>query len=85
MMRRMSESGWRRTWVLVAHTPRPLKTWKKEREKTRRVRWADCEDEKGKEEEDQERSGEREKEAKGESETGQQKTTSEKPPGFEKG
>ena len=47
---------------------------------TRRVRWADCEDEEGKEEEE-ETEVEREEDAEGEKETGQEKVTSEKPPG----
>ena len=49
----------------------------------RRVRWADCEAEEGKEEEEQETAVQREEHAEGEKETGQVKMASEKPPCLE--
>ena len=55
-----------------------------EKKGVRRMRWADCEDDEGKEEEEQEMAKERQEEAEEEKEeTEQEELTSEKPPGLQ--
>ena len=73
--RRKKTSGpeWRLTWGRWL-TPQSMS------DPERRMRWADCEDEEGKEKEEQETGGEiEEEEAEGEKETGQEGMTSENP------
>ena len=66
MRKRKSDSGWRLTWGAVDSYSQGTSDLEEGERGTRRVRWAACEDEEGKDEEDQETEAEREEEEKGE-------------------